>query len=43
MIKLLDLGGKCFDFMEKHEIFIFGTYATAMLLWLVENKLKGNS
>lgn len=43
MKKLLNLGGKYFDFMEKHEIFIFGTYATGVLLWLLENKLKDNS
>lgn len=43
MKKLLNLGGKYIDFMEKHDIFIYGTYATAVLLWLLENKLKGNS
>lgn len=43
MKKLLNLGGKYLDFMEKHDIFIYGSYATAVLLWLLENKLKGNS
>lgn len=43
MKKLLNLGGKYLDFMGKHDIFICGTYATAVLLWLLENKLKGNS
>lgn len=43
MKKLLNLGGKWLDFMAKHDIFICGTYATAVLLWLLENKLKGNS
>lgn len=43
MKKLLNLLGKCLDFMDEHKIFIYGTYATAELLWLLENKLKGNS
>ena len=31
---------KIVDWMIDHEIFLFGTYATGCLLWLVENKLK---
>jgi len=34
--------GKIVDFMDDHLIAIYGTLATGMLLWLLENQLKGN-
>lgn len=40
MIKKLN---KIIDFMEDHTIAIYGTWAIGMLLWLLENDLKGNN
>lgn len=34
--------GKVIDFMDDHCIALYGTWVAGMLLWLVENKLKGN-
>lgn len=34
--------GKVVNFMDDHLIAIYGTWATGMLLWLLENKLKEN-
>jgi len=34
---------KIFNFMEDHAIAIYGTWAVGMLLWLLENDLKGNN
>ncbi len=33
---------KIFSFMDDHSIALFGTWTTGMLLWLLENQLKGN-
>ena len=34
---------KALDFMDNHCIALFGTWATGMLLWLLENQLKENN
>ena len=32
--------GKILDFFSNHSIFVYGTLATAELLYLLENRLK---